>query len=264
MCQRLRQTRIFRGSRGFSFLRENGFRSFLPITFCRRRSEYKEVALRLFSEPVPEDLWVKHRLRFRISFAVFLLSLFVFSEYHSGNGDTIIALVITVIVILRQSKKDTLRCFGAEFGGVRILASRRRSVRLGSDSLAAARSHSGSDSRPRLSFIALVSLRYVQGCHSLPSPFESPLPKQKGHRWCPFCFGAPRGIRTLDLPVRSRALYPLSYGRIFSSARIVYHNVLRLSIVKTKILKEKIFIFCAIAIVIYNIFCYNTSVYLKR
>ena len=226
----------------------------------------------------------------------------MFSEYHSESGDTIIALVITVIVILRQSKKDTLRCFGAEFWGIRILASRRRSVRLGSDSLAAARSHSGSDSRPRLSFIALVPLRYaagasfttepvripfakqkrgfefsrldaarsgsaltaIQGCHSLPSLFESPLPKQKGHRWCPFCFGAPRGIRTLDLPVRSRALYPLSYGRIFSSARIVYHNVLRLSIVKTKILKEKIFIFCAIAIVIYNMFCYNTSVYLKR
>ena len=214
----------------------------------------------------------------------------MFSEYHSESGDTIIALVITVIVILRHNKKDTLRCFDAEFGGIRILASRRRSVRLGSDSLAAARSHSGSDSlaaarsrsgsdsRLRLSFIALVPLRYVQGCHSLPScrfatpqaphslpsPFKSPLPKQKGHRWCPFCFGAPRGIRTLDLPVRSRALYPLSYGRIFSSARIVYHNVLRLSIVKTKILKEKIFIFCAIAIVIYNIFCYNTSVYLKR
>ena len=203
-----------------------------------------------------------------------------------------------------------------------------RSVIAALTVLAAARSHSGSDSRLRLSFIALVPLRYVQGCrsppspfesrlqnkrgefefsrlddarsgsaltvslrlghtrvltavqgchslpscrfatpqapHSLPSPFESPLPKQKGHRWCPFCFGAPRGIRTLDLPVRSRALYPLSYGRIFSSARIVYHNVLRLSIVKTKILKEKIFIFCAIAIVIYNIFCYNTSVYLKR
>ena len=27
--------------------------------------------------------------------------------------------------------------------------------------------------------------------------------------------GAPGGIRTLDLPVRSRALYPLSYRRIF-------------------------------------------------
>ena len=64
--------------------------------------------------------------------------------------------------------------------GIRILASRRRSVRLGSDSLAAARSHSGSDSRLRLSFIALVPLRYVKGCHSLPSPFESRLPKGKG------------------------------------------------------------------------------------
>ena len=56
----------------------------------------------------------------------------MFSEYHSESGDTIIALVITVIVILRR-QKDTLRCFGAEFGGIRILASRRRSVRLGSD-----------------------------------------------------------------------------------------------------------------------------------
>ena len=27
---------------------------------------------------------------------------------------------------------------------------------------------------------------------------------------CPFCYGAPWEIRTLDLPVRSRALYPLS------------------------------------------------------
>ena len=64
--------------------------------------------------------------------------------------------------------------------GIRILAARRCSVRLGSDSLAAARSHSGSDSHPRLSFIALVPLRYVKGCHSLPSPFESRLPKGKG------------------------------------------------------------------------------------
>ena len=29
-----------------------------------------------------------------------------------------------------------------------------------------------------------------------------------------FFSGAPGGIRTLDLPVRSRALYPLSYKRI--------------------------------------------------
>ena len=68
---------------------------------------------------------------------------------------------------------------GEYFRRIRILASRRRSVRLGSDSLAAARSHSGSDSRPRLSFIALVPLRYVKGCHSLPSPFESACQKEK-------------------------------------------------------------------------------------
>ena len=59
-----------------------------------------------------------------------------------------------------------------------ILAARRRSVTLGSDSLAAARSHSGSDSHPRLSFIALVPLRYIKGCHSLPSP-SNPLPATK-------------------------------------------------------------------------------------
>ena len=140
MCQCLRPTRIFRGSRGSSFLRENGCLFFLPIIFCRRRSEYREVVRRLSSVLAPKDLWVKCRLRFRISFAGFLLSLFVFPEYHSESGDTIIALVITVIVILRQSKKDTLRCFGAEFEGIRILAARRCSVRL------------GSDSHPRLSF----------------------------------------------------------------------------------------------------------------
>ena len=50
----------------------------------------------------------------------------------------------------------------------------------GSDSLAAARSHSGSDSHPRLSFIALVPLRYVKGCHSPPSPFESLLQNKRG------------------------------------------------------------------------------------
>ena len=103
-------------------------------------------------------------------------------------------------------------------GGIRILAARRCSVRLGSDSLAAARSHSGSDSHPRLSFIALVPLRCVKGAsfttepvrirlskgkggfefsqldaarsgsaltcqrarHSLPSPFESACQKEKG------------------------------------------------------------------------------------
>ena len=32
-----------------------------------------------------------------------------------------------------------------------------------------------------------------------------------------FC-GAPRRIRTFDLPVRSRALYPLSYGRKFGAS----------------------------------------------
>ena len=120
--------------------------------------------------------------------------------------------------INKENKNSTFLgccfCFGWDIG-IRILASRRRSVRLGSNSLAAARSHSGSDSHPRLSFIALVPLRYatgasfttepvrihylkkqsgfefsrldaarsgsaltaVQGCHSLPSPFESIISK---------------------------------------------------------------------------------------
>ena len=131
---------------------------------------------------------------------------------------------------------------------IRILAARRCSVRLGSDSLAAARSHSGSDSHPRLSFIALVPLRYVkgchslpspfesacqkekggfefsrldaarsgsaltaiQGCHSLPSPFESPVPKGKGHHRCPFPFGLPWGIRTPNRQNRNLILYPIA------------------------------------------------------
>ena len=60
--------------------------------------------------------------------------------------------------------------------GIRILAARRCSVRLGSDSLAAARSHSGSDSRLRLSFIALVPLRYT-GASFTTAPFDPPLQK---------------------------------------------------------------------------------------
>ncbi len=43
--------------------------------------------------------------------------------------------------------------------------------------------------------------------------FESPMGKQKDRRMAVCLFGAPGEIRTLDLPVRSRALYPLSYGR---------------------------------------------------
>ncbi len=33
--------------------------------------------------------------------------------------------------------------------------------------------------------------------------------------WVVSRFGAPGRIRTCDLPVRSRALYPLSYGRVY-------------------------------------------------
>ena len=81
--------------------------------------------------------------------------------------------------------------------GIRILASRRRSVRLGSDSLAAARSHSGSDSHPRLSFIALVPLRYATGALFTTEPVRIPIAKQKSTHWVLFCFGGKIGIRTL-------------------------------------------------------------------
>ena len=90
----------------------------------------------------------------------------MFSEYHSGNGDTIIALVITVIVILHR-QKYTLRCFDAEFGGFEF------------SQLDAARSHSGSDSRLRLSFIALVPLRYATGASFTTEPVRIPFAKQK-------------------------------------------------------------------------------------
>ena len=40
--------------------------------------------------------------------------------------------------------------------------------------------------------------------------------KKKHTCRCAFSFGAPGRIRTCDLPVRSRALYPLSYKRIFA------------------------------------------------
>ena len=82
---------------------------------------------------------------------------------------------------------------------------------LDSDSLAAARSHSGSDSRPRLSFIALVPLRYVQGCHSLPSPFESLFAKkEKSAESALFLFGLPWGIRTPNRQNRNLILYPIA------------------------------------------------------
>ena len=51
----------------------------------------------------------------------------------------------------------------------------------GSDSLAAARSHSGSDSHPRLSFIALVPLRYATGASFTTEPVRIHyLKKQSG------------------------------------------------------------------------------------
>ena len=86
--------------------------------------------------------------------------------------------------------------------GIRILASRRRSVRLGSDSLAAARSHSGSDSRLRLSFIALVPLRYAAGASFTTEPVRIRLSKGKG------------GIRILASRRRSVRLGSDSHPRL--------------------------------------------------
>ena len=86
--------------------------------------------------------------------------------------------------INKENKNSTFLgccfCFGWDIG-IRILASRRRSVRLGSNSLAAARSHSGSDSHPRLSFIALVPLRYATGASFTTEPVRIHyLKKQSG------------------------------------------------------------------------------------
>ena len=46
-----------------------------------------------------------------------------------------------------------------------------------------------------------------------------------------FFYGAPGRIRTCDLPVRSRALYPLSYKRVsrILLTYIYYHNQFELS-----------------------------------
>ena len=49
-------------------------------------------------------------------------------------------------------------------------------------------------------------------------PFHN-LPNKTATAGVAFLFGAPGGVRTHDLPVRSRALYPLSYGRIGHSGR---------------------------------------------
>ena len=75
--------------------------------------------------------------------------------------------------------KGRLAVLGERWVEIRILAARRYSVRLGSDSLAAARSHSGSDSRLRLSFIALVPLRYAAGASFTPEPVRIPFAKRK-------------------------------------------------------------------------------------
>ena len=64
-----------------------------------------------------------------------------------------------------------------------------RSVIAALTVLAAARSHSGSDSRLRLSFIALVPLRYA-GTSFTPAPFDSPfMIAKKAPPWGAFLFG---------------------------------------------------------------------------
>ena len=62
-----------------------------------------------------------------------------------------------------------------------------RSVIAALTVLAAARSHSGSDSRLRLSFIALVPLRYA-GTPFTTAPFDSPfmIAKRKAPLWVLF------------------------------------------------------------------------------
>ena len=42
-------------------------------------------------------------------------------------------------------------------------------------------------------------------------------------KWYCLFVGAPGRIRTCDLPVRSRALYPLSYGRVY--LRLIYYHI---------------------------------------
>ena len=47
-------------------------------------------------------------------------------------------------------------------------------------------------------------------------------------KWYCLFVGAPGRIRTCDLPVRSRALYPLSYGRVYllNASNILTHKFL--------------------------------------
>ena len=54
------------------------------------------------------------------------------------------------------------------------------------------------------------ALTAVKGCHSLPSPFESPVPKGKERRKRSFPFGLPWGIRTPNRQNRNLILYPIA------------------------------------------------------
>ena len=53
------------------------------------------------------------------------------------------------------------------------------------------------------------ALTAIQGCHSLPSPFESPVPKGKERFQRSFPFGLPWGIRTPNRQNRNLILYPI-------------------------------------------------------
>ena len=130
--------------------------------------------------------------------------------------------------------------------------SKSNAVRLGSDSLAAARSHSGSDSRPRLSFttepVRIPFAKRKRGIRILASrrrsvrlgsdvpkgtsfttePVRIPIAKQKSTHWVLFCFGGKIGIRTL-VGVLAQTRFPVvrlrpaqpSFHRV-----VFYHKIL--------------------------------------
>ena len=110
-------------------------------------------------------------------------------------------------------RRNLIKNRGEFFISVFVL-SKSNAVRLGSDSLAAARSHSGSDSRPRLSFTT--------------EPARIPIAKQKSTQWVLFCFGGKIGIRTL-VGVLAQTRFPVvrlrpaqpSFHRV-----VFYHKIL--------------------------------------
>ncbi len=63
--------------------------------------------------------------------------------------------------------------------------------------------------KKRTNLIHGKAVRQVESCQASQNKTKKP------PDWVVSCFGAPGRIRTCDLPVRSRALYPLSYGRVY-------------------------------------------------